>query len=105
MVLVNVLFRDIQCKKSATNLDMTYSHSHHIRVNNWFLSQDPNYYRHISFRSIDRVIFVPKAVTPAAIADAFTQVDYNAVAIDKSSEKATQSISLESLKFTNVKQA
>ena len=104
MVAINVIFSDIRCIKSDTNLDVIYTSSHHIRITNWFSAQNPNYYRHMSFRSVDGVIFVPKAITPPIPLNDAVDVHCNPVAIDKSSEKAGQSIALTSLQFANVKQ-
>lgn len=82
MVVINVAFDDISCHKSSTNLDLKYSSTHHIRINNWFTPGDPNYYRHMSFRSLEGVIFLPKATSPTN-SDVETQVQCTAVALDK----------------------
>lgn len=104
MIVVNVVFTNIECKKSSVDLDVIYSQSHHIRVSNWFISGDTTYYRHMSFRSLDGIIFVPKVVIPQETQTEPTQVDCNAVAIDKSSEKGSVTLSLEGGKYKGVKQ-
>ncbi|KAK3752215.1 hypothetical protein QZH41_002754 [Actinostola sp. cb2023] len=103
MVVINVLFQQISCKKSGINLDVTYAQSHHIRINNWFLPGDPNYYRHVSFRSRDGVIFVPKEVVPTTSKVA-THVSCRAVTIDKSSQESAETITVESPIYNQVKQ-
>ena len=104
MVVINVAFDDITCHKSSANLDVKYSSSHHIRINNWFTPGDPNYYRHMSFRSLEGVIFVPKATSPTN-SDVETQVQCTAVALDKNSEKhPIPPIDLQSSNYRDVKQ-
>ena len=104
MVVINVPFDDISCLKSSSNLDLKYSSTHHIRVNNWFTPGNPNYYRHMSFRSLDGVIFVPKEIVPTNL-DVETQVKCSAVALDKSSDKhKISTIDLQSANFREVKQ-
>ena len=104
MVVINVPFDDIACLKSSSNLDLKYSDTHHIRVNNWFTQGHPNYYRHMSFRSLDGVIFVPKEILPTNL-DMETQVKCSAVALDKSSDKhKISAIDLQSPNFREVKQ-
>ena len=104
MVVINVPFDDISCLESSSNLDLKYSSTHHIRVNNWFIPGSPNYYRHMSFRSLDGVIFVPKEIVPTN-SDVETQVKCLAVALDKSSDKhKTSTIDLQAAKFREVKQ-
>ena len=104
MVVINVPFDDIACLKSSSNLDLKYSDTHHIRVNNWFSQGNPSYYRHMSFRSLDGVIFVPKETLPTNL-DMETQVKCSAVALDRSSDKhQISTIDLQSSKFGEVKQ-
>lgn len=104
MVVINVAFDDISCHKSSTNLDLKYSSTHHIRINNWFTPGDPNYYRHMSFRSLEGVIFLPKATSPTN-SDVETQVQCTAVALDKNSEKhPIPPIDLQSSNYREVKQ-
>ena len=104
IVVINVPFDDISCLKSSSNLDLKYSNTHHIRVNDWFTPANPDYYRHMSFRSLDGVIFVPKEILRTN-SDKETQVKCSAVALDKSSDKQKISaIDLQSPKFTEVKQ-
>lgn len=103
IVAINVPFDDIACLKSSSNLDLKYSDTHHIRVNNWFTPGNPDYYRHMSFRSLDGVIFVPKEILPTNL-DMETQVKCSAVALDKSSDKhKISTIDLQSPNFREVK--
>ena len=104
MIVVNVVFTNIECKKSSLDLDVIYLQSHHIRVSNWFISGDTTYYRHMSFRSLDGIIFIPKVVIPEETQTQPTRVECNAVAIDKSSEKGGVALSLEAEEYKGVKQ-
>lgn len=104
MVVINVAFDGISCHKSSANLDLKYSSTHHIRINNWFTPGDPNYYRHMSFRSLEGVIFIPKATSPTN-SDIETQVQCTAVALDKNSEThPILPIDLQSSNYRDVKQ-
>ncbi|CAH3173964.1 unnamed protein product, partial [Porites lobata] len=55
IIFINVEYGKIRCYQSGTDLDISYSKSHHIRIKNWFKPGDPTYYRHVSFRSLDGV--------------------------------------------------
>ena len=57
IIVINVNYSNIECHQTRNDLDVTYSNSHHIRIKNWFIPGDVNYYRHVAFRSKDGVIF------------------------------------------------
>ena len=101
IVVINVTYDNIQCHKSRNDLDVTYSMSHHIRLKNWFTPGDVNYYRHVSFRSKDGVMFVPKQALNGETENAVHCV---AVALDLSSAKKPPPLNLGESKFTQVKQ-
>ena len=101
IVVINVNYDNIRCHQSKTDLDVTYSQSHHIRITNWFIPGDPTYYRHVSFRSLDGVIFVPRQVSKNN-GNQFVQCV--AVALDLGAAKGAQTISLIDPKYTQVKQ-
>lgn len=101
IVVINVNYDNIRCHQSKTDLDVTYSQSHHIRITNWFIPGDPTYYRHVSFRSLDGVIFVPRQVLKN---DGNQFVQCVAVALDLDAAKGAQTISLNDPKYTQVKQ-
>ena len=101
IIFINVEYGKIRCYQSGTDLDISYSKSHHIRIKNWFKPGDPTYYRHVSFRSLDGVFFVPKQTLNS---NDIHSVQCVAVALDLSAAKAAQTISLNNSKFTQVKQ-
>jgi len=101
IVVINVNYDNIRCHQSKTDLDVTYSQSHHIRITNWFIPGDPTYYRHVSFRSLDGVIFVPKQVLNS---DGVQVVQCVAVALDLGTARGDQTISLNDRKYSQVKQ-
>ncbi|CAB3988828.1 iron-regulated -like [Paramuricea clavata] len=101
IVVINVHYDSIECHQSRKDLDVIYSKSHHIRIKNWFTPGNVNYYRHITFRSKDGVIFVPKETSASSAENA---VQCSAVALDLSSAKAPQRASLTDSKFIHVKQ-
>ena len=45
IVVINVIYSNIECHQTRNDLDVTYATSHHIRIKNWFIP-DVNYYRH-----------------------------------------------------------
>ena len=101
IIVINVDFNSIRCYQSGTDLDISYSKSHHIRIKNWFTTGDPTYYRHVSFRSEDGVIFVPKQTLNS---DAIHAVKCVAVALDLGAATAAQSVLLNNSKYSQVKQ-
>ena len=101
IIAINVNFVNIRCYQSGTDLDITYSKSHHIRIKNWFIPGDPTYYRHVSFRSQDGVIFVPKQTLNN---DPIHVVQCVAVALDLGAAKTAQTVSLRDDKYSEVKQ-
>ena len=101
IIIINVAFDNIQCHQSGTDLDVTYSMSHHIRIKNWFSAGDPTYYRHVSFRSKDGVIFVPKQTLDS---DDIHVVLCVAVALDLGRANTTQTVFLNNTKYNQVKQ-
>ena len=101
IIVINVDFDNIQCHQSRNDLDVTYSKSHHIRIKNWFSPGDPTYYRHVSFRSQDGVIFVPKQTLNS---DTIHAVQCVAVALDLGAAKDAQTVSLDNAKYSQVKQ-
>ncbi|XP_078357676.1 uncharacterized protein LOC144642570 [Oculina patagonica] len=101
IIVINVDFDNIQCHQSRTDLDVTYSKSHHIRIKNWFTPGDPTYYRHVSFRSKDGVLFVPKQTLNS---EAVHRVQCVAAALDLGAAKSAQTVSLSDSKYTEVKQ-
>ena len=101
IIVINVDYDDIRCYQSGTDLDVTYSKSHHIRIKNWFIPGDPTYYRHVSFRSKDGVIFVPKQTLNS---EAIHDVKCEAVALDLGAAKTGQTVSLLDNKYSQVKQ-
>lgn len=96
MVIINVPYSDISCGKSDIDLDILYRNTHHVRITNWFAPGNPNYYRHISFRSLDGIIFVAK--------DAGSEVKCTAIAITKGSQKSGENIRTNVPKYSEVKQ-
>jgi Ca2+-binding RTX toxin-like protein len=101
IVVINVDYDNIECHQSRKDVDIIYSKSHHIRIKNWFTPGNVNYYRHVTFRSKDGVIFVPKETSTSRAGNA---VQCSAVALDLSSAKASQRASLTDSKFMQVKQ-
>ena len=101
IITINVNFDNIRCHQSGTDLDVTYSKSHHIRIKNWFIPGDPLYYRHVSFLSQDGVIFVPKQTLNNNLIHA---VQCEAVALDLGAPKSAQTITLLDNKYSQVKQ-
>ena len=101
IVVINVAFDNIQCHQSSNDLDVTYAQSHHIRIKNWFSAGDPTYYRHVSFRSQDGVIFVPKQNLNS---DDIHIVQCVAVALDLGAAKTAQTVSLKNAKYSQVRQ-
>ena len=101
IIVINVNFDNIRCNQSGVDLDVTYSKSHHIRIKNWFIPGDPTYYRHVSFRSQDGVIFVPKQTLNSG---PIHTVQCVAVALDPGAAKTAQTVSLHDIKYSQVKQ-
>ena len=101
IIVINVNFDNIRCTQSGVDLDVTYSKSHHIRIKNWFIPGDPTYYRHVSFRSQDGVIFVPKQTLNSG---PIHTVQCVAVALDLGAAKTAQTVSLHDIKYRQVKQ-
>ena len=101
IIVINVNFDNIRCNQSGVDLDVTYSKSHHIRIKNWFIPGDPTYYRHVSFRSQDGVIFVPKQTLNSG---PIHTVQCLAVALDLGAAKTAQTVSLHDIKYRQVKQ-
>ena len=101
IIVINVNFDNIRCNQSGVDLDVTYSKSHHIRIKNWFIPGDPTYYRHVSFRSQDGVIFVPKQTLNSG---PIHTVQCVAVALDLGAAKTAQTVSLHDIKYRQVKQ-
>jgi len=101
IIVINVAFDSIQCHQSRNDLDVSYSMSHHIRIKNWFIPGDPTYYRHVSFRSLDGVIFVPKQTLNSEDIHAVRCV---AVALDFGAAKTAQTVLLNTTKYSQVKQ-
>ena len=96
MVIINVPYSDVSCGKSDIDLDILNRNTHHVRITNWFAPGNPNYYRHISFRSLDGIIFVAK--------DAGSEVKCTAIAITKGSQKSGEDIRTTVSKYSEVKQ-
>ena len=101
IVVINVDYANIQCHKTGNDVDITYSRSHHIRIKNWFTQGDATYYRHVSFRSKDGVIFVAEQTSSSA---SDPQINCVAVAVDFSGAKTSQTVSLSDPAYTKVKQ-
>ena len=101
IVVINVNYDLIKCHQNRNDLDVTYAKSHHIRINNWFTAGNTNYYRHMSFRSKDGVIFVPKTTS---ISEDGNTVSCVAVALDLTAAKSPQTVSLMDPKYSQVKQ-
>ena len=101
IIVINVNFDNIRCTQSGVDLEVTYSKSHHIRIKNWFIPGDPTYYRHVSFRSQDGVIFVPKQTLNSG---PIHTVQCVAVALDLGAAKTAQTVSLHDVKYRQVKQ-
>ena len=101
IVVINVNYSHIECYQTRNDLDVAYSKSHHIRIKNWFISGDVSYYRHITFRSKDGVIFSPKKVS---LGKTKFSVQCVAVALDLTAAETPQSISLTNSEFNEVKQ-
>ena len=101
IIVINVNFDNIRCNQSGVDLDVTYSKSHHIRIKNWFIPGDPTYYRHVSFRSQDGIIFVPKQTLNSG---PIHTVQCVAVALDLGAAKTAQTVSLHDIKYSQVKQ-
>ena len=101
IVVINVNYANIRCHKTGNDVDVTYSSSHHIRIKNWFTPGDANYYRHVSFRSQDGVIFVAEQTSSSASDPGIT---CTAVALDFSGAKSSQTVSLSDRAYRKVKQ-
>ncbi|XP_068680311.1 uncharacterized protein [Montipora foliosa] len=101
IVVINVDYANIQCHKTGNDVDITYSRSHHIRIKNWFTQGDATYYRHVSFRSKDGVIFVAEQTSSSA---SNPQINCVAVAVDFSGAKNFQTVSLSDRVYAKVKQ-
>ena len=102
IVVINVDYANIRCHRTGENdIDITYSMSHHIRIKNWFTQGDTNYYRHVSFRSRDGVIFLAEQASSSASNPEITCV---AVAVDFSGAETSQTVSLSNRPYTRVKQ-
>ena len=101
IVVINVSYASIRCHKTGNDVDITYSKSHHIRIKNWFTPGDAHYYRHVSFRSQDGVIFVAEQTLRR---DSDLDIHCVAVALDFSGTKTSQTVSLSDLKYRKVTQ-
>ena len=102
IVVINVDYANIRCHRTGENdIDITYSMSHHIRIKNWFTQGDTDYYRHVSFRSRDGVIFLAEQTPSSASHPVITCV---AVAVDFSGAETSQTVSLSNQPYTKVKQ-
>lgn len=101
IVVINVSYASIRCHKTGNDVDITYSKSHHIRIKNWFTPGDAHYYRHVSFRSQDGVIFVAEQTLGR---DSDLDIHCVAVALDFSGTKTSQTVSLSDLKYRKVTQ-
>lgn len=101
IVVINVSYASIRCHKTGNDVDITYSKSHHIRIKNWFTPGDAHYYRHVSFRSQDGVIFVAEQTLGR---DSDLDIHCVAVALDFSGTKTSQTVSLSDLKYRKVRQ-
>lgn len=102
IIIINVNYSEIHCHHTNEDLDITYSKTHHIRIKNWFANiAMGNYYRHVSFRSKDGIIFIPEKVS---ISKTGFFVKCVAVVLDLSSADAPQAIFLTDLRFKQVKQ-
>ena len=101
IVVINVNYSHIECYQTRNDLDVTYSKSHHIRIKNWFISVDVSYYRHITFRRKDGVIFSPKKVS---LGKTKFSVQSVAVALDLTAAETPQSVSFTNSEFNKMKQ-
>ena len=101
IVVINVNYASIRCHKTGNDVDVTYSRSHHIRIKNWFTPGDAHYYRHVSFRSQDGVIFVAEQTSSSA---SDPDIRCVAVALDFSGAKNSQTVSLNDGAYRKVKQ-
>lgn len=101
IVVINVSYASIRCHKTGNDVDITYSKSHHIRIKNWFTPGDAHYYRHVSFRSQDGVIFVAEQSLGR---DSDLDIHCVAVALDFTGTKTSQTVSLSDLKYRKVRQ-
>ena len=101
IVVINVNYDNIKCIQNEEDLDVTYSKIHHITIKKWFTPGDVKYYQHMSFRSNDGVMFVPKQTS---IGNDGNSVECVAVALDLSSAKSGQAISINIPKYRQVKQ-
>ena len=102
IVVINVDYANIRCHNTGNDVDITYSRSHHIRIKNWFTQGDATYYRHISFRSKDGVIFLAEQ-SPNSASD--PEIVCVAVAVDFSGANSSQTVLLSEPAFKRVKQA
>lgn len=96
MVIIKVKFNEISCHKKDVDLHILYKQTHNIRITNWFVPGSPTYYRHISFKSLDGIIFLAK--------DYGSEVKCTPIAIEKTGQANGEVISLEKQDFLEVKQ-
>ena len=101
IIVINVDYASIRCYQTGVDLHVSYSKSHHIRIKNWFVPGDPTYYRHVSFRSQDGVVFVPKQILNS---QDIHVVQCVAVALDLGAAKKTQTVTLNDYRYRQVKQ-
>lgn len=103
IVVINVDYANIRCHRTGTSdVDITYSMSHHIRIKNWFTQGYATYYRHVSFRSRDGVIFLAEQTSSSASNPEITCV---AVAVDFSGANTSKAVHLSDSPYEKVKQA
>jgi len=96
MVIINVPYDDIICNRINNDLDILYRNTHHIRISNWFVPGNTDYYGHISFKSQDGIIFLAKYIGG--------RVRCTAIAITKGMERYGDTIQTFISKFSDVKQ-